>query len=248
MGVCITKPGSEISLLPAKYIIRYSFECVSSSDMSPVTWPITWPAGVVQGMITGIRGLCNGLGPALYGFIFFLFNVELNTMDPIQGDFNIDPLPLHSPTEVPYRSILKGPQPLFCINACNSSGLHQTNFTRVWICVITSQNQTLYQTPVKVHVVSPCLLVLVSWPALPDYDLTMTKSKTSMECLKPSFRQEVLKNIKIFVQVNFTKGGVKLWLSNDTGFTLKPFYCVVLLSMLASLLTSCSKPFVWLLW
>uniref|UniRef100_A0A3B5A724 Hippocampus abundant transcript 1 protein-like n=1 Tax=Stegastes partitus TaxID=144197 RepID=A0A3B5A724_9TELE len=33
--------------------------------------------GVVQGMITGIRGLCNGLGPALYGFIFFLFN-QLN--------------------------------------------------------------------------------------------------------------------------------------------------------------------------
>lgn len=49
-------------------------------------------------MITGIRGLCNGLGPALYGFVFFLFNVELNTMDPIQGDFNI--LPLNSPTEV----------------------------------------------------------------------------------------------------------------------------------------------------
>uniref|UniRef100_A0A4W3IJQ0 Major facilitator superfamily (MFS) profile domain-containing protein n=1 Tax=Callorhinchus milii TaxID=7868 RepID=A0A4W3IJQ0_CALMI len=34
--------------------------------------------GVVQGMITGIRGLCNGLGPALYGFIFFLFDVELD--------------------------------------------------------------------------------------------------------------------------------------------------------------------------
>uniref|UniRef100_A0A669C314 Major facilitator superfamily domain containing 14B n=1 Tax=Oreochromis niloticus TaxID=8128 RepID=A0A669C314_ORENI len=50
--------------------------------------------GVVQGMITGIRGLCNGLGPALYGFIFFLFNVEFNSMDPIQGDYNIDPLPL----------------------------------------------------------------------------------------------------------------------------------------------------------
>uniref|UniRef100_A0A672NNM7 Hippocampus abundant transcript 1 protein-like n=1 Tax=Sinocyclocheilus grahami TaxID=75366 RepID=A0A672NNM7_SINGR len=32
--------------------------------------------GLVQGMITGIRGLCNGLGPALYGFIFFLFNVD----------------------------------------------------------------------------------------------------------------------------------------------------------------------------
>lgn len=51
-------------------------------------------------MITGIRGLCNGLGPALYGFVFFLFNVELNAVDPIQGDFNMDPLPLHSPTEV----------------------------------------------------------------------------------------------------------------------------------------------------
>lgn len=39
-------------------------------------------AGVAQGMITGIRGLCNGLGPALYGFIFFLFNVELNDVQP----------------------------------------------------------------------------------------------------------------------------------------------------------------------
>ncbi|XP_054629996.1 hippocampus abundant transcript 1 protein isoform X1 [Dunckerocampus dactyliophorus] len=38
--------------------------------------------GVVQGMITGIRGLCNGLGPALYGFIFFLFNVELSDVQP----------------------------------------------------------------------------------------------------------------------------------------------------------------------
>lgn len=51
-------------------------------------------------MITGIRGLCNGLGPALYGFVFFLFNVELDAVDPIQGDFHVDPLPLHGPTEV----------------------------------------------------------------------------------------------------------------------------------------------------
>lgn len=34
--------------------------------------------GVGQGMITGIRGLCNGLGPALYGFIFYIFHVELD--------------------------------------------------------------------------------------------------------------------------------------------------------------------------
>ncbi|KPP72516.1 hippocampus abundant transcript 1 protein-like, partial [Scleropages formosus] len=30
--------------------------------------------GVAQGMITGIRSLCNGLGPALYGFVFYLFH------------------------------------------------------------------------------------------------------------------------------------------------------------------------------
>ncbi|XP_051852660.1 hippocampus abundant transcript-like protein 1 [Antechinus flavipes] len=41
--------------------------------------------GVAQGIITGIRGLCNGLGPALYGFIFFLFNVELTEMESVQS-------------------------------------------------------------------------------------------------------------------------------------------------------------------
>ncbi|XP_067648371.1 hippocampus abundant transcript 1 protein isoform X2 [Eurosta solidaginis] len=34
--------------------------------------------GAVQGMVTGMRGLCNGLGPALFGVIFYLFNVDLN--------------------------------------------------------------------------------------------------------------------------------------------------------------------------
>merc|ERR1711936_1025208 len=34
--------------------------------------------GLVQGMVTGIRGLCNGLGPAMYGLIFYLFHVDLN--------------------------------------------------------------------------------------------------------------------------------------------------------------------------
>ncbi|KAH3733269.1 hippocampus abundant transcript 1 protein-like [Dreissena polymorpha] len=34
--------------------------------------------GVAQGVVTGIRGLCNGLGPALFGFIFYLFHVDLN--------------------------------------------------------------------------------------------------------------------------------------------------------------------------
>ncbi|CAG0897463.1 unnamed protein product [Cyprideis torosa] len=37
--------------------------------------------GLYQGMVTGMRGLCNGLGPALYGYIFYLFHVDLNEHD-----------------------------------------------------------------------------------------------------------------------------------------------------------------------
>ncbi|XP_024865595.1 hippocampus abundant transcript 1 protein isoform X2 [Kryptolebias marmoratus] len=57
--------------------------------------------GVVQGMITGIRGLCNGLGPAMYGFIFFLFNVELNDTHPV------------APTENTEKPVIPGPPFLF---------------------------------------------------------------------------------------------------------------------------------------
>lgn len=35
-------------------------------------------SGVVQGMVTGMRGLCNGLGPAMFGVIFYVFHVDLN--------------------------------------------------------------------------------------------------------------------------------------------------------------------------
>jgi len=34
--------------------------------------------GISQGMVTGFRGLCNGIGPALYGFIFWIFRVNLS--------------------------------------------------------------------------------------------------------------------------------------------------------------------------
>uniref|UniRef100_A0A2D4NYM9 Major facilitator superfamily (MFS) profile domain-containing protein n=1 Tax=Micrurus surinamensis TaxID=129470 RepID=A0A2D4NYM9_MICSU len=47
--------------------------------------------GVVQGMITGIRGLCNGLGPALYGFIFYIFHVELNENPMTENEVNVPP-------------------------------------------------------------------------------------------------------------------------------------------------------------
>lgn len=33
---------------------------------------------MVQGVVTGVRGLCGGLGPAMFGFIFYLFDVNLN--------------------------------------------------------------------------------------------------------------------------------------------------------------------------
>ncbi|CAH8591290.1 unnamed protein product [Heterobilharzia americana] len=34
--------------------------------------------GVAQGLVTGIRGLCGGLGPALFGLFFYIFKVDLN--------------------------------------------------------------------------------------------------------------------------------------------------------------------------
>uniref|UniRef100_A0A8C2XIB2 Si:ch211-87m7.2 n=1 Tax=Cyclopterus lumpus TaxID=8103 RepID=A0A8C2XIB2_CYCLU len=64
--------------------------------------------GVAQGMITGIRGLCNGLGPALYGFIFFLFNVELNDLQ--ERD-------IHTPPSLPLQKALI-PGPPFLFGAC----------------------------------------------------------------------------------------------------------------------------------
>ncbi|XP_014803135.1 PREDICTED: hippocampus abundant transcript-like protein 1 isoform X2 [Calidris pugnax] len=67
--------------------------------------------GVVQGIITGIRGLCNGLGPALYGFIFFLFHVELNELPPDQTS---EKKAMQNPTDE--RSIVPGPP--FLVGAC----------------------------------------------------------------------------------------------------------------------------------
>ena len=40
--------------------------------------------GVVLGILTGMRGLCNGLGPAIFGLLFWLSHVNLNddTLEP----------------------------------------------------------------------------------------------------------------------------------------------------------------------
>ncbi|KAM9586692.1 hippocampus abundant transcript-like protein 1 isoform 1-T1 [Morphnus guianensis] len=67
--------------------------------------------GVVQGIITGIRGLCNGLGPALYGFIFFLFHVELNELPPDQTSGK---KAMQDPSDG--RAIIPGPP--FLVGAC----------------------------------------------------------------------------------------------------------------------------------
>ena len=64
---------------------------------------------MAQGIVTGIRGLCNGLGPALYGFIFYLFHVDLNqdpddlASQPNQSDPQPTKTFLHSLHEVSRR-------------------------------------------------------------------------------------------------------------------------------------------------
>uniref|UniRef100_A0A671T344 Hippocampus abundant transcript 1 protein n=1 Tax=Sinocyclocheilus anshuiensis TaxID=1608454 RepID=A0A671T344_9TELE len=65
--------------------------------------------GVGQGMITGIRGLCNGLGPALYGFIFYIFHVELDQVPEKEPDVTNSKLSL--------SAIIPGPPFLF--GACS---------------------------------------------------------------------------------------------------------------------------------
>lgn len=58
--------------------------------------------GLVQGMVTSMRGLCNGLGPAVYGFIFYLFHVDLNEGEAkIQSGSVPTNLTLHIPDHIP---------------------------------------------------------------------------------------------------------------------------------------------------
>uniref|UniRef100_A0A1I7YN93 MFS domain-containing protein n=1 Tax=Steinernema glaseri TaxID=37863 RepID=A0A1I7YN93_9BILA len=47
--------------------------------------------GTVQGVVTGIRGLCQGLGPALFGFVFYTFNMDLNVDGDGTGHLGVGP-------------------------------------------------------------------------------------------------------------------------------------------------------------
>ncbi|XP_076462533.1 hippocampus abundant transcript 1 protein-like [Babylonia areolata] len=63
--------------------------------------------GVVQGIITGIRGLCNGLGPALFGCIFYLFHVNIDAdpkPEPPKEDNTTLPF-----LQVSFQNIVPGP-------------------------------------------------------------------------------------------------------------------------------------------
>lgn len=54
--------------------------------------------GVSQGMVTGIRGLCNGIGPALYGFVFWIFKVSLNEASSGHEGGSNEPRPTYAST------------------------------------------------------------------------------------------------------------------------------------------------------
>lgn len=47
-------------------------------------------------MVTGMRGLCNGLGPAMFGLIFYMFHVDLNDGENNQNATHSTP-PLFEP-------------------------------------------------------------------------------------------------------------------------------------------------------
>lgn len=44
-------------------------------------------------MVTGMRGLCNGLGPAMFGIVFYMFHVDLTE----EGSNSTHSTPLFEP-------------------------------------------------------------------------------------------------------------------------------------------------------
>lgn len=54
--------------------------------------------GISQGMVTGFRGLCNGIGPALYGFIFWIFRVNLSESSDNNKNDNKNHVPAEKTT------------------------------------------------------------------------------------------------------------------------------------------------------
>lgn len=51
-------------------------------------------------MVTGMRGLCNGLGPAMFGLIFYMFHVDLNEGEATSATQTSESVALESYTQV----------------------------------------------------------------------------------------------------------------------------------------------------
>ena len=47
--------------------------------------------GTVQGILSGIRGLCQGMGPAFFGLVFYLFDMDLNSDEEPAGHIGVGP-------------------------------------------------------------------------------------------------------------------------------------------------------------
>lgn len=64
-------------------------------------------------MVTGMRGLCNGLGPAMFGVIFYLFHVDLNDEHNGPKSHSVDAVLIRNETinasEAVYSYLLPGP-------------------------------------------------------------------------------------------------------------------------------------------
>ena len=60
---------------PYQCIVEHFYAC-----RGKVFWYITELSlpGLLQGILTGIRGLSNGFGPAVFGLLFYFFHVELD--------------------------------------------------------------------------------------------------------------------------------------------------------------------------
>lgn len=56
-------------------------------------------------MITGIRGLCNGIGPALFGFVFYVFHVDLEEGE--SQTVHVTASTNHTTMQDPYGKVLK---------------------------------------------------------------------------------------------------------------------------------------------
>lgn len=51
-------------------------------------------------MVTGMRGLCNGLGPAMFGLIFYIFHVDLNEENDLKSTSTTDVHPMETYSQV----------------------------------------------------------------------------------------------------------------------------------------------------